>query len=280
MCWAVRRPLLDQQYRRRPPAGRLQADRSRARVQVAERQPGQSLMPVLPPTLRREKGLADPVGGRPGGGPLGHADPAAACRRRVIRSLVDPPGRGRPSLARLLASARSASLNASSPLRHSRPTRFPPRARWRPVRRSVSSGRRPHSAPRPTAAEPVVGIVETRSVKLEWLPPACLPEYVALRRCCRSTSASTKPSRVAATASRRCRARLFVLGLLVSSRHTPGCAPRPMRAQLVQLGDAEPVRVADHHHRRVRHVHPHFDHRGGHQDVGLAGREAAHHRLL
>ena len=51
-------------------------------------------------------------------------------------------------------------------------------------------------------------------------------------------------------------------------------------AQLMQLGDAEPVGVADHHHRRVRHVHADLDHRGGHQHVGLPGHEPGHHRVL
>ena len=56
-------------------------------------------------------------------------------------------------------------------------------------------------------------------------------------------------------------------------------APDPA-AQLVKLRQPEPFRMLDHHHRRRRHVDAHFDHRGGHQDAGLAGREARHRRIL
>ena len=58
----------------------------------------------------------------------------------------------------------------------------------------------------------------------DWLAPSTSPS----RRCSRSTSASAKPSRVAATALRRCRAALSSLAV-VSNRQTPGWAPRPIR---------------------------------------------------
>ena len=51
-------------------------------------------------------------------------------------------------------------------------------------------------------------------------------------------------------------------------------------AQLVQLGDAEPIGVEDHHHRRVRHVDADLDHRRGDEHVELARAERLHHRLL
>ena len=47
----------------------------------------------------------------------------------------------------------------------------------------------------------------------------------------------------------------------------------------MQLAEAEPLGVLDHHHRRVGHVHPHLDHRGGHEDVNVALLEPLH-RLL
>ena len=50
--------------------------------------------------------------------------------------------------------------------------------------------------------------------------------------------------------------------------------------QLVQLGDAEPVGITDHHHRGVGHVDTDLDHGGGDQHVGLAGGEPAHHGVL
>ena len=110
----------------------------------------------------------------------------------------------------------------------------------------------------------------------DWLAPSTSPS----RRWSRSTSASTKPSRVAATASSRSRARLPRLrGGQQQADPGVGAAADPA-AQLVQLGDAEPVGVADHHHRGVGHVDPHLDHRGGDQDVGLPAGEPAHHRVL
>ena len=59
-------------------------------------------------------------------------------------------------------------------------------------------------------------------------------------------------------------------------------APRRERAasdaaaQLVQLGDAEAVRVLDHHHRRVGDVDADLDHRRRHQHVHLAAPEPVH----
>ena len=44
----------------------------------------------------------------------------------------------------------------------------------------------------------------------------------------------------------------------------------------MKLRQPETLRVLDHHDRGVGHVHPDLDHRGGHQDVDLAGAEAAH----
>ena len=52
-------------------------------------------------------------------------------------------------------------------------------------------------------------------------------------------------------------------------------APDPA-AQLVELGQAEPVGALDDHHRRGRHVDPDLDDRRADQDVQLAVAEAAH----
>ena len=46
--------------------------------------------------------------------------------------------------------------------------------------------------------------------------------------------------------------------------------------ELVELGEPEPVRALDDHHRRLRHVHPDLDDRRAHQDVELAVAEPGH----
>ncbi len=51
-------------------------------------------------------------------------------------------------------------------------------------------------------------------------------------------------------------------------------------AQLVELGDAEPVGVEQHHRGRVGHVDTDLDDRGRHQHVDLPGGVGAHRRLL
>ena len=51
-------------------------------------------------------------------------------------------------------------------------------------------------------------------------------------------------------------------------------------AQLVQLGDAEPVGVEDHHHGRVGDVDADLDDGGGDEHVDVAGGEGLHHPVL
>ncbi len=51
-------------------------------------------------------------------------------------------------------------------------------------------------------------------------------------------------------------------------------------SQLMKLGQAEPFRVLDHHHRSVRYIDPHLDHSGGDEYVDLACSEGAHHAIL
>ncbi|TMA27619.1 MAG: hypothetical protein E6J87_21095 [Deltaproteobacteria bacterium] len=50
-------------------------------------------------------------------------------------------------------------------------------------------------------------------------------------------------------------------------------------AQLVQLREAEALRILDDHQRRVRDVDAHFDDGGGDQHLGLAGLETRHRGL-
>ena len=47
----------------------------------------------------------------------------------------------------------------------------------------------------------------------------------------------------------------------------------------MELGQAEALRVLDHHQGRIRHIDPHLDHRRRHQDLCLAAREALHRRM-
>ena len=47
-------------------------------------------------------------------------------------------------------------------------------------------------------------------------------------------------------------------------------------AQLVELGEAEPLGAFDHHHRRGRDVDPDLDHGRADEDVELAVAEAGH----
>ena len=48
----------------------------------------------------------------------------------------------------------------------------------------------------------------------------------------------------------------------------------------MKLGQAELFRVFNHHQRGVGHVHAHFHHRGGQQDLGLVGAEGRHDFFL
>ena len=69
-------------------------------------------------------------------------------------------------------------------------------------------------------------------------------------------------------------------GLGDQQAQTRRAAPADPAAQLVQLGDAEPVGVEHDHHGGVGHVDADLDHRGRDQHVELAGGEVAHHGVL
>ena len=121
----------------------------------------------------------------------------------------------------------------------------------------------------------------TRSVtsperKPDWLAPRTSPS----RRCSRSTRLSSKPSVVAATASRRSRAGEPDLGVGDQQAEAGQAAPADAAAELVELGDAEAVGVEQHHHRRVVDVDAHLDDGGRDQHVDLAGGERPHRRVL
>ena len=110
----------------------------------------------------------------------------------------------------------------------------------------------------------------------DWAWPRTSPS----RRCSRSMRESSKPSRVDGHRVQPLagRARLGHLG--DQEAQAGGRATADAAAQLVELGDAEPVGVHDHHRGGVRHVHPDLDDRRRDQDVRLARGEAAHHGVL
>ena len=56
-------------------------------------------------------------------------------------------------------------------------------------------------------------------------------------------------------------------------------APNPA-AQLVKLGDTEPVGIKNDHERGVMHIHAHLNDGGGHQHIDLPGRKSRHGALL
>ena len=130
-------------------------------------------------------------------------------------------------------------------------------------------------------ADPMRSRSRTSDSSFRSLRPCCWPpRMVPSRRSERSSSESSKPSDVAATASRRAR---------------PGCPGRqlgdeqaPARrrsttdpaAELVELRDAEPLGVHDHHDRRVRDVDADLDHGRRDEHVDSTVGERAHRRVL
>ena len=73
-----------------------------------------------------------------------------------------------------------------------------------------------------------------------------------------------------------------LLVLVVGDQDAVGLVPAPAHPapQLVELAQAEPLRVLDHHDGGVGHVHPHLDDGGGHENVRLVGGEGGHDRVL
>jgi len=58
----------------------------------------------------------------------------------------------------------------------------------------------------------------------------------------------------------------------VATRRLP--SPSHAAAQLVQLRQAEALGILDDDDRGARHIHAHFQHGGGNQNVELAGTKA------
>ena len=103
-------------------------------------------------------------------------------------------------------------------------------------------------------------------------PTASWPSTSPSRRCSRSTRLSSKPSVVAATASSRSRAGMRSRAVRDQQAQPGVAAPADPAAQLVELGDAEPVGVEQHHRGRVGDVDADLDHRRRDQHVDVAAR--------
>ena len=128
------------------------------------------------------------------------------------------------------------------------------------------------SGPRPAAAAAASGSTYGRPARC----PARHPRGAAQGQ----SGTARNRQRCSATASSRSRAGA-ASGASVTSRHRPAIATATdPPAQLVQLGDAEPVGVHDHHHDRVRHVHADLDDGGGDQHVHQPVCERQHHLVL
>ena len=104
-----------------------------------------------------------------------------------------------------------------------------------------------------------------------WARPRTSPSL----RSSKSFSASSNPSWISVTALRR------GLGGLVGRVRDEdaeglGDAAADPAAELVELGEPEPVGALDDHHRRLGHVHADLDHGRPDEDVELAVAEAGH----
>src|SRR5215469_4599789 len=105
-------------------------------------------------------------------------------------------------------------------------------------------------------------LVSLSSFRLDRLPACAEPSTSPSLRCSRSSSESANPSVVAATA-----ASLSLAGM---------AAAADPAAKLMELRDAEPVGIHDHHCGGVRNVDTDLDDGCGHEHVDLAIGEGQH----
>ena len=179
-------------------------------------------------------------------------------------------GRLRPALERADASGRDRVQRVGAVRGRAPPSRA---ARARVAR----APGRPPAAPRrsaraPSSSSASSGSRATRNwARPDWRVPSISPSP----RSSRSISASLKPSR--SSASARSRGDSFGPEQHADRLVRPAADPP---AELVQLRDAVALGALDEHHRRVRDVDPHLDHRRGHEHVRAARRERGHRLLL
>ena len=167
-------------------------------------------------------------------------------------------------------------------------TRRARRWRGRRPRRPGRGGRparaRSRAAPSPRRGPPAMSSsssssdsIRTPDRRPDWAAPRMSPS----RRVSRSSRASSNPSEVARDGGQPLTRSATTIGASVTSRQRPGVlAARHPAAELVQLADAEPVGVHDHHDRGVGDVDADLDDGRGHQDVDLAGGEGPHPGVL
>ncbi len=204
--------------------------------------------------------------------------PPSTARRAAACRLPDP-GMDRPGGRRA----------AGGP--ELRPCRGRPRApRRRPSRRPARAGRgarrgRGRAATRSVAYTCAFAMISSwrssdSSRSPDRRPDCTAPSTSPSRRSSRSSRASSKPSVVPATASSRSRAAVRRRHVGDQQAHPGRRATADPAAQLVQLGEAEPVGVEDHHAGGVGDVDADLDHGGGDQHVELAALERPHHGVL
>ena len=121
--------------------------------------------------------------------------------------------------------------------------------------------------------------LRTRSPVAAWArPTGRVQKSLQGREAPGSRSAIANPSLAtpALQPFRRHRSRAMI------QQHAVRCprSPADTAAKLVQLREAEPLRVLHQHHRGIRHIHAHLHHGGRHQDMDLAGREGVHCAVL
>ncbi len=145
--------------------------------------------------------------------------------------------------------------------------------------RAGSSSRRASAASR--AATIVFSSRRTRRFcRLERNPDCDLPEDVAL-----AALVEVDPAQLEPVGGRRHRVQPLArrgAGLGAGDQQAEPREPAPAdpAPELVELGDAEPLGVEEHHRGGVGDVDAHLDHGGRDQDVDLPGGEGAHGRLL
>ena len=246
--------LLDERHHAGPAGPGLQADGAGAGVQVEEAEAVERAAPRLD---GGEERLAHPVAGRAR---------LRAPRCRQPASAGTAPDDPRHDFSRNPeALERSISCTAAA--------RSGVEARSGSAASSDSAASRARSI---VAASRSTRRLTRLERKPDWLAPSTSPS----RRCSRSIAAELEAvggrgHGVEPLAGGRAR-----LGARDQQAQAGQAAPADPAAQLVELGDAEPVGVEEHHRGGVVDVDADLDDRGGDEDVDLAGREGPHGAVL
>ena len=242
-----------------PRLARLETDRAGAGVEVEDARARPASVGIEPRAENSASRTRSDVGRVPA--TLRHRQPAAAGDARDdARHVPVRPSRG---------SRRGRCRAARAPRRRAR------RGRDSVGSASTSSGRLAAGS-----HDDVLVLQHRSSRRLERRPDCAAPSTSPSRRCSRSSRASSKPSRVAATAVQPLPCRRAGAALGDEQAQTGVRATADAAAQLVQLRDAEPVGVEHDHHGGVRYVDTDLDHRRGDEHVDVAARRTAHHVVL